>query len=106
MTDTPPNSCSLSTGDLEHRLADIAAIGRESLVGRTTEGRRHLLRFRSDADTRNRLEEVVAAEAACCSFLDFALQERGGELILSLAAPGDGQAVADALAAAFSEARP
>lgn len=105
MTDALPIACSLSAGDLKQRLAAIAEIGEESLVDHETDDGRHLLRFRSDAETRKRLEEIVAAEAECCSFLDLALGERGGELILSLAAPQEGQAVADELAAAFAGAR-
>jgi hypothetical protein len=36
------------------------------------------LRFRSDAATHKRLEEIVAAEAECCSFLGLELDEHGG----------------------------
>lgn len=104
MTDALPIACSLDAGDLKQRLAAIAEIGAESLLGRETDGGRHLLRFRSDAETRRRLEEIVAAEAECCSFLDLTLEERSDELILSVAAPENGQAVADELAAAFGGA--
>ncbi len=101
MTDSPPIACSLDARDLEQRLAAIAEIAESSLIGHVTDGH-HLLRFRSDAETRKRLEEIVAAEAECCSFLDLRLEERGGELTLSIASPPNGQAVADALAAAFA----
>lgn len=89
---------------MSRRLAAVARLGRESLIGREAQGTRHLLRFRSDALTRRRLEEIVAAEAKCCSFLDLELDERGGELVLSVAAPEDGQPVADELVAAFAGA--
>lgn len=103
MTEELPIACTLNAGDLKQRLASIGEIGKESLIARTSEGGRHLLRFRSDAETFRRLEEIIAAEAACCSFLDLALEERGGELVLSVAAPQNGQAVADELAATFAE---
>jgi hypothetical protein len=61
-------------------------IGEESLIGRETD------------------EEIVAAETKCCSFLDLALEECGGELTLAVAALQDGQVVADELAAAFAGA--
>lgn len=99
-TDTPI-ACALGAGDLEQRLVTIAAIGADSLISRETDGTRHLLHFRADDATRRRLEEIVAAEAECCVFLDLSLSQRDGELVLSIAAPGDGQAVADGLAAAF-----
>lgn len=104
MTEALPIACSLNAGDLKQRLAAITEIGEESLIDHATDDGRHLLRFRSDAETRKRLEEIVAAEAECCSFLDLALEERGGELVLSVTAPQDGQAVADELAAAFAGA--
>jgi hypothetical protein len=102
MTEALPIACSLGADDLKQRLAAIAEIGAESLLGHETEDARHLLRFRADAATRRRLEDVVAAEAQCCAFLDLKLEERGGELILSVEAPEDAQPTADALAAIFA----
>jgi hypothetical protein len=104
MTEALPIACSLGAGDLKRRLAAIAEIGTESLLGREADGERHLLRFRADTATRRRLEEIVAAEAECCPFLDLTLEESGSELLLSVAAPEDGHAVADELAAAFGGA--
>lgn len=104
MKSDTPAACSLGAGDLEQRLADVAKVGADSLVRRETTAGRHVLRFRADAGTRQRLEEIVAAEAECCAFLDLSLGEREGELVLSIAAPEDSQAVADGLAAAFGEA--
>lgn len=103
MTEAPPIACSLGASDLRQRLNEIAAVGAESLIERTVAGKRHLLRFRSDPETRRRLEAIVAAEAKCCSFLDLALEEQDGELILSVNALEDGQPIADELAAAFAE---
>ncbi len=104
MTKDKPIACSLGAGELEQRLAAIAEIGAESLVSHEVEGDRHLLRFRADANTRRRLEGIVAAEAECCSFLDLSLGEDGDELVLSIAAPEDGRAIADGLAKAFAAA--
>jgi hypothetical protein len=101
MSTDEPIACSLGAADLEQRLAAIAAVGADSLIARKVDDGRHLLRFRADATTRHRLEEIVAAEAQCCAFLDLSLSDEGGELLLSIAAPSDAQAVADGLAAAF-----
>jgi len=105
MTEGVPIACSLGASDLRERLAEIAEIGAESLIDRSAEGDRHRLRFRADATTRRRLEEIVAAEAKCCSFLDFSLEERGGELVLWISAPEEGKPVADELGAAFAGRR-
>jgi hypothetical protein len=102
MTDPKPIACSLGANDLQRRLDEIAAVGAAGLIARDIENGKHRLRFRSDPKTRRRLEEIVAAEAECCSFLDLQLTERGGELVLTLTAPNDGQAVANELAAAFA----
>lgn len=102
MTERTPIACSLGASDLRQRLDEIAEIGADSLIERDADGGRHLLRFRSDPETRRRLETIVAAEAECCSFLELSLEEQGGELVLSVSAPEDGQSVADELAAAFA----
>jgi ribosomal protein S18 acetylase RimI-like enzyme len=101
-----PVVCSLGAGDLEQRLATIAEIGRRSLLDREVEAGRHLLRFRSDPQTRLQLEGVVAAEAECCAFLALSLKEDGEDLVLSIAAPEAGQATADGFAMAFEAGRP
>jgi hypothetical protein len=105
MTDPKPIACSLGASDLQQRLDQIAEVGAASLIGRDSEGGTHTLRFRRDPTTRRRLEEIVVAEAGCCSFLDLELTELDGELILMLGAPKDGQSVADGLAAAFGAGR-
>lgn len=102
MDDANPVACSLAAGDLERRLVAIAKLGADSLTGRTVEGGRYLLRFRDDATTRGRLRAIVAAEAECCSFLELALGEEAGELVLSISAPEDAEPVADELARAFA----
>jgi hypothetical protein len=104
MTEVNSITCSLGASDLRERLSEIAEIGAESLIERSTEGNRHLLLFRSGAEIRRRLEAVVAAEEKCCPFLDLSLEDHGDRLVLSLSAPEDGQPVAHELAAAFAGA--
>src|SRR5882724_9491259 len=105
MTNEDPVACSLGPGALTQRLTAIAEIGADSLISRHAEDGRHLLRFRADASTRKRLEEIVVVEAECCSFLDLSLDQQAGELMLSIAAPLDAQALADGLAGAFARVR-
>jgi hypothetical protein len=106
MSTDDPVACSLGATDLERRLTAIAAVGADSLIAREVDDGRHLLHFRADSATRCRLEEIVAAEAQCCAFLDLTLSEDDGGLLLSIAAPNDAQAAADGLAAAFGPVRP
>lgn len=101
MTTDDPIACSLGAADLEQRLAAVATVGADSLIAHEVRGGRHLLRFRGDGVTRRQLEEIVAAESQCCVFLNLSLSDEDGELLLSIAAPDDAQAVADGLAAGF-----
>src|SRR3954453_14779566 len=86
VSEEKPVACSLAAGELEQRVATIAEVGAASLVSRSVVDSRHLLRFRAGAQTQRRLEEIVAAESECCSFLDLSLTEEDGELVLSITA--------------------
>lgn len=102
MTTPKPIACALGASDMQRRLELIAALGAESLTATEVSGGTHVLRFRSDEETQRGLTAILAAEAECCSFLEIELSERGGELVLTIAAPLEGQPVADGLAAAFA----
>jgi hypothetical protein len=100
-----PIACSLGAGNLERRLATIGEIGAKSLIEQRKEGATYLLRFRSDPETRERLEAIIEAEKQCCAFLDLSLEGSGDNLILSVTAPEAGQATADGFAMAFGAAQ-
>jgi len=99
MTTNPEIACSLSADELPKRLAEMAAIGKDSLLSVSPEG---LLRFRGDRATRERLEALIAAESACCSFLRFDLREDGGTLVLTVTAPEGAEPLAFELVDAFA----
>lgn len=105
MTDPDPIACTLGESDLRQRLDEISALGAESLLDHERTGEGHVLRFRNDKTTRRRLEKIVTAETKCCPFLDLEIDEQDPALLLTLAAPGDGRAIADELARAFSAKR-
>jgi hypothetical protein len=98
MTEDLPIACSLGASQLPERLAEIAALSRDSFLADGPDG----LRFRGDEGTRTRLDALVAAESECCSFLSFDVRTDEGDLVLSIAAPPDAQGVADALIDAFA----
>jgi O-methyltransferase involved in polyketide biosynthesis len=99
MTAEPQIACSLSDEELPQRLAEMAAIGRDALLAVSPEG---VLHFHADAATRERLEAVIAAESACCSFLGFDLVEDAGELVLTVTAPEGAEPLASELIGAFA----
>ncbi|MEA2362623.1 MAG: hypothetical protein QOD71_1768 [Thermoleophilaceae bacterium] len=91
-------ACSLSADELPKRLEQIGAVGRDSLLSVSADGE---LRFRAGADTRDRLEAIVAAESECCSFLSFDLRENAGDLVLTISGSADAEAVVSNLVRAF-----
>ena len=78
-----PLACSLDATALEERLAEMRAVGREALLATEPDG---VMRFRATAETRERLERILAAEGECCPFLDLDLREEQGELRLTVRA--------------------
>ena len=102
MTPDTPIACSLSASELPARLAEMAAIGSDALLG-VDDGALH---FRNDERTRERLEAIVAAESECCSFLGFDLREQADHLELRVAAPEGAEALADDLMRAFQGGAP
>jgi len=105
VTDPNPIACTLGPSDLDRRLDEIASLGADSLLGHESKDGAHILRFRADAGTRHRLEQIAAAEAQCCSFLDLRIITRDGELLLTVAATEGSEQLAEALALAFLQRR-
>lgn len=96
-----PIACSLSAAELPARLAEIAAVGEHSLMHAREENGRAVLRFRPGAETRRRLEAIVAAESECCSFLDISLSEDAAALTLEVAGPGEAEPIVGEMVATF-----
>jgi hypothetical protein len=105
VNDPDPIACTLGESDLRQRLEQIATLGAAALIAHEETGGAHTLRFRRDEETRRQLEQIVDAEATCCSFLDLTIDELDGELILTVDAPTEGRLVADELARSFSARR-
>jgi hypothetical protein len=99
-----PIACSLTAGDLSQRLAEIADLGADALLGVRRADTRAVLSFRGDAATRRRLAVIVAAEAQCCGFLDMTLSVDGDTAVLTIVAAPDAQPVVDDLVVAFAGA--
>jgi hypothetical protein len=99
MTTDPQIACSLDATELPERLAEIAAIGKDSLLSVSPEG---VLRFRGDQATRERLQAIITAESACCSFLGFDLRDDAGALVLTITAPEGAEPLALDLVNAFA----
>ena len=101
MTDPKPIACTLGESDLRQRLDEIAALGADSLLGHESKDGVHTLRFRPDERAHHRLEQIAAAEAQCCSFLDLRITKCDDELLLTIATAEGGEQMAEALALSF-----
>ncbi|MGH2702815.1 MAG: hypothetical protein ACRDJ2_13720, partial [Actinomycetota bacterium] len=87
MATEQPIACTLSAAELPTRTAEMAAIGKASLLSVEVRGRTAVLRFRASARPRVRLEAIVAAEAECCAFLTMELRDRAEVVELTALAP-------------------
>ena len=98
-------ACSLSSGDLRSRLAELRKLGDDGLESVAEEPARAELRFRPDPDIRRRVEAASAAEAECCAFLDFRVQSGPDATVLTISAPNGGAEAISDLVGAFAGAK-
>jgi hypothetical protein len=96
-----PIACSLTAAERPARLAEMAAIGTASLLGVETGDASATLRFRKYAETRERLEAIVAAEAECCAFMAMTLGNEPEAIVLTIDAPAGAEPVMRQLVRAF-----
>jgi hypothetical protein len=85
-------ACSLNATDLAQRREEMRAV---PLLGASA-------RLRFPRDERARVERLVEAESKCCPFLTMRLADEDEELVLSVDAPRDAEAVLAALLEAFA----
>ena len=80
-----PIACTLGGADYAERLAWIARLNRDGLLGHE----RHdaVLELCYATTVRDRVLALVQKESECCAFLTFALDESGSEVRLKITAP-------------------
>ena len=101
MTAELPIACSLTAGDLNHRLAEIAGMGRDGLLEAELVGADATLRFADRPGIRERLDRIVAAESECCAFLTMGVRAEGDVLTLTISAPAGAELAVQELVDAF-----
>src|SRR6478672_8554821 len=95
-----PIACTLSPDGMTARLALIDALAVDGLLGRAPTAQGMRVRLRDTPDVERRTRELVAAESACCAFLDFTLGREDGDLVLEITGPQNARAVIDMFFAA------
>jgi hypothetical protein len=88
-----PIACSLSAADYETRAAVIADLASRELRSREPLPAGARLVFAAGEQTERELRDVIAAEARCCPFLQFALHDEGDALRLDVTGPDDAQPI-------------
>jgi hypothetical protein len=88
-----PIACTLTPDRITARLALIDALAADGLLDRTPTDSGLLVRLRDTPEIDQRTRELVAAESACCAFLDFDLRHDDGDLILEIAGPANARPV-------------
>jgi hypothetical protein len=92
MTDLPI-ACTLSPDAMTARHCLIDALSADGLLERTPTDAGLRIRLRDTPDIERRTRELVAAESACCPFLDFQLGRDAGALVLDITGPEDARPV-------------
>src|SRR4051812_37992711 len=82
-----PIACTLSRDGPAARLALIDALAGDGLLDRTPTAAGMRVRLRDTRDIEQRTRDLVAAESACCAFLDFHLDRQDGDLVLDISGP-------------------
>jgi hypothetical protein len=90
-----PIACTLSPDGMTARLALIDALAADGLLDRTPTDAGLRVRLRDTPEIEQRTRELVAAESACCAFLDFDLGRHDGDLVLDISGPADARPVID-----------
>jgi hypothetical protein len=94
-----PIACTLSIGDYQERLAEIAKLARDGLRGYERDGL--VLRLRYAATAADRVKEMVRRERECCAFLSFELREAGEEILVTVSAPEEARIAAETMFGQF-----
>lgn len=102
-TQSPPIACTLTPGEFESRMAEIAELTRDGLKEHRRDGLTLHLTYAHAAD---RVREMVRRERECCAFLAFDVCEDGDAVRLTVTAPEEAREVVDILFEQFVAPRP
>ncbi len=86
-------ACTLTPDGMRARLGLIDELATEGLLERTPTPAGLRVRLRDTPEIEQRTRELIAAESACCAFLDFDLRREPGELLLEITGPPDARPV-------------
>ena len=82
-----PLACSLGAAEQVEREEEIRGLFERALTGRRREPRSLELRFRGEEGVEEAVRDLARRERECCPFLEIAVAERGGEVVVRVSAP-------------------
>ena len=85
-TPAPLSACSLEGSELLARIHAWQQVTSRA-ISRRVEGDRIVATYPNDAQLLGQLRELIAAEAACCSFLEFTVEEKPDAVVTELGFP-------------------
>ena len=88
-----PIACTLTPAEYTDRTTELRELADDALRSRTSIPGGERLVFAPGAETEQRLREVVAAEAECCSFLRMDLRRVGDGLGLDIEGPQEARPI-------------
>ena len=91
-------TCSLDARQKADRGETWRGLRRDALLHVRDDGVVVTTTWRRSAEVRRRLYALIEAESACCSFIDFDLDERADTLVLRATAPAGAEPAARLIA--------
>jgi hypothetical protein len=90
-----PIACSLGPDELAGRAQEWRELAQRALIEADRTEAAAVQRYRRKPGVEAKLRELVALEAECCPFLDFALTQDGDEIVLTVGGPAEAARVID-----------
>ena len=81
-------SCTLQEPELLGRMQAWKQLASQAIT-RRVEGNRLVATFQKDPQLLRQVQELIAAEATCCAFLEFTLKDEPGLIVTELRLPDD-----------------
>ena len=91
-----PGSCTLASDEMLERVSAWREVSSHA-ISRQIEADRITSVYPNDADLLRRLENLIAAEALCCSFLKFTINQQKDHTLVELRFPPEARPLLEAV---------
>lgn len=96
---TNPSGCTLDSGDMVERVNAWRAVSSQAIC-RHVHPDRITSVYPSDPELVSELKDLIAAEAVCCSFLKFRIEEGRTQTVVDLSFPEAARSLVESVIAA------